>query len=184
MTIFMQGCAMYSEPSKRNTQLNFNSLRGFWEPSPNRSEDQSVRSTPNSDQSASQSTLRDKKCDLVAIKQESPWKTYERIYELRLGLGHRVTVAENTDSSPGTLSNVVSIREFKEEDMKTKYEMLQYLQHSNLVLPLEIFWSKDIYYVISEHMPCSLHEVCGIEHLNEARIAAIIGQVSGNPIIW
>ena len=36
----------------------------------------------------------------MRMKHESPWKTYEKIYQLRLGVGDRVTVAEGRVPHP------------------------------------------------------------------------------------
>ena len=108
------------------------------------------------------------------IKLESPWESYEKTYELRLGADIRVTVAERRTFP----YDEVSVRHFTGPDIEDRLHKLQQIQHNNLVAVLEIFQCKEMIYAVYEHMPVSLHHIASNPRLDEIRLAAILGQVS------
>ena len=187
---------MTSKGDKRHTQLDFSRLRNFWgvdssggpESSPSRQVSPGRRSNPvpeiekeeiETTQDAGKEPVRQevrRTSPSVAAKEGSPFDYYEEMYALRLGLGYRAIVAE--ERFPTELANVYSIRQFTASDIKTQQVMFQDIRHQNFVPAREIFWSGNICHVVFEHMPCSLYEVRGNEHLNELRLAAVIGQAS------
>lgn len=114
--------------------------------------------------------------EYMRAKLKSPWCSYDKIYQLRLGDGDRVTVAERKEPP----SDVVTVRSFSGPKVEDKLRMLQQIQHTNFVSALEIFKFEESFYVIFEHMPISLHYIAGNPYINELRLAAILGQVYFN----
>lgn len=106
------------------------------------------------------------------VRQESPWKSYEKIRELRLGVGDIVTLAQQK-------RDVVSVRSFRGHDAKEKLQMLQRIQHNNFISVLEIFSSEEAFHIIFERIPISLRHFAGIPYYpDELQLASIVGQVS------
>jgi hypothetical protein len=127
--------------------------------------------------------------EYITRKAESPWRSYEEIYQLRLGVGldgvglDRVIVAQRR-SPP---FNLVTVRRFVGPAVEDKFHMLQRIQHArapslrgnaNFVSALGAFEVEKSLYVVFEHMPISLHYIAGNPYINELRLAAILGQVS------
>jgi hypothetical protein len=112
--------------------------------------------------------------EYIMTKEGSPWRSYERIYQLRLGVGDRVTVAERR-SPP---FNVVTVRSFSGPRVEDKLRMLQQIQHANFVSAFDAFKFEQSLYVVFEHMPISLQHIAGNPYINELRLASILGQVS------
>jgi hypothetical protein len=108
------------------------------------------------------------------IMPESPWRSYEKTYELRLGVDVRITVAEQKDFPYAE----VSVRHFSGPGVEDRLHKLQQIRHTNLVSVLKIFRAKETIYVVYEHMPVSLHHIANNPRLDEIRLAAILGQVS------
>lgn len=112
--------------------------------------------------------------EYIMTKEGSPWRTYERIYQLRLGVGDRVTVAER--KSPPF--NIVTVRSFSGPRIEDKLRMLQQIQHANFVSAFDAFKFEQSLYVVFEHLPISLEHIAGNPYINELRLASILGQVS------
>lgn len=113
------------------------------------------------------------------VKRESPWRSYEKVFELRLGVGDLVTVAQRKDPSSG----VVNMRKFPAPNGEEKLRILQQLRHRNIVSVLEVFSFEESFYVMFEHMPISLDHFAGICHYpGELQLASILGQVSSGTL--
>lgn len=114
------------------------------------------------------------------VKQESPWKSYEKIREPPLGVGDPVTLARRLTS------DVVSVRSLRGHDAKEKLRILQRIQHDNFVSVLEVFNSEETFHIIFEHIPTSLRHFARIPYyLDELQLASIVGQVSTRrPRYW
>ncbi len=177
---------MASESSARHTRLNFTQLRRLWEPpgssevlrppSPQKMEADDTEENAQTELQSKHTGLVDDEAN-VAVKQGSPWSSYEKVYMLRLGLNHRAIVAEEMNPQLGRPS-VFSIRKFTDPSMRDKLDVFREIQHKTFVATREIYWLQDTCFVVSEYMPCSLYEIRGNEYLTEVRLAAIIGQVS------
>ncbi|KAK3935052.1 kinase-like domain-containing protein [Diplogelasinospora grovesii] len=179
---------MASEPDKRYTLLDFKSLKGFWDTIPSKAapyiqeaaqtKDEALTKLKNPISEPAEAETRPN--PKLAVKEGSPWEHYEIMYQLRLGLDHRAIVAEIRKRPPVTddeFKDVFSIRRFTDSDMKAKQDLFRDIRHQNFVPAHEIYWLENTYYVVLEHMSCSLYEVRGNEHLDELRLAAIIGQI-------
>lgn len=101
-----------------------------------------------------------------------PWKSYEKIYDLRLGVGDPVTVAEGK----GISCDLVSIRHFSGAAVDQKLELIRLIQHKNFVTAHEVYRRGDECDVVFEHMHLSLQETVANPYLNDDRLAAIIGR--------
>jgi hypothetical protein len=112
--------------------------------------------------------------EYIMTKEWSPWGSYEKIYQLRLGVGDRVTVAEHK-SHP---FDVVTVRSFSGPRAEDVLRMLQRIHHPNFVSALDAFRFEQSLYVVFEHMPISLQHIAGNPYMNELRLASILGQVS------
>jgi hypothetical protein len=112
--------------------------------------------------------------EYIMIKEGSPWRSYERIYQLRLGVGDRVNVAER--KSPPF--DIVTVRSFSGPRIEDKLYMLQRIQHPNFVSAFDAFKFEQSLYIVFEHMPISLQYIAGNPYINELRLASILGQVS------
>jgi hypothetical protein len=110
----------------------------------------------------------------IMMKEGSPWRSYRKIYQLRLGVGDRVTVAE-CKTHPFDL---ITIRSFSGPEVEDKLNMLQRIQHHNFVSALDGFRFEQSIYIVFEHMPISLLFVAGNPYIDELRLASILGQVS------
>ncbi|KAB5511482.1 kinase-like domain-containing protein [Coniochaeta sp. 2T2.1] len=186
---------MVSELDKRHTQLDFMKLRGFWDPRvPSESTtSQSItdRALPKTRKTQVPETAdpkaSHKSSDLVKsfqppaapllVKQGSPWDYYEKMYQLRLGLDHRIIVVEERYPPAEELANVYSIRRFSDPDIISRQHLFGDIRHPNFVSAKQIFLHDSQCYVVFEHMPCSLHEVRDNELLTELRLASIVGQI-------
>jgi hypothetical protein len=112
--------------------------------------------------------------EYIMVKEGSPWRSYERIYQLRLGVGDRVNVAER--KSPPF--DIVTVRSFSGPRLEDKLYMLQRIQYPNFVSALDAFKFEQSLYIVFEHMPISLQYIAGNPYINELRLASILGQVS------
>jgi hypothetical protein len=122
--------------------------------------------------------------EYIQTTHSSPWETYEKSYEIRLGLDNTfITVVERKDAQYNTatrrdpLSDFALVRSFPESKIEDKLRKFQQLQHPNIVSPLEVFRLQGTSYVAFEYMAYSLHYITGSPHLNEIRLAAIVGPV-------
>ena len=110
--------------------------------------------------------------DHIPTIEGFPWKFYEKIYNLCLGESDPVTVAERK----GMPCDLVSIRWISGAAVEQRLEMIRLIQHKNFVTAHEVY-RNDGYYVVFEHMHLSLQEIVANPYLNDARLAAIVGQI-------
>lgn len=125
--------------------------------------------------------------EYVRTKHGSPWRIYEKTYQLRLGIKDWVAVAERRylpsnvvtvrSERKDPLSNLVIVRSFSGPNVEEKLRKFQQIQHANFVSALEVFRFNETSYVIFEFMAYSLYYVAGNPLLNEIHLAAILGQV-------
>ena len=107
-------------------------------------------------------------------KSGDPWHDFEESYGLRLGLDHRVTVAERKTSPYDT----VAIRSFSGAMDNAQVRILQSIRHHNFARTLDVFRAADSTYVLSEHAHVSLHEMSRSRaEITKIELAAILGQV-------
>jgi hypothetical protein len=109
----------------------------------------------------------------VLVKKSSPWDTYEKIYSIKLGENPAI-IAERR----GISSEVVAISSLQVPQVQFKIDLIKSIQHPNFVTVHELYHFEGQYHMISEYMPRSLQEVIGNPFLNDARLAAIVGQVT------
>ena len=110
----------------------------------------------------------------------SPWFTYKRIYDLRLGNDFYVTVAEEM-AFP---YKKVFIRPFVSTNVN-QLRLIQQVRHPNLVTILDAFRHDNKTLVVFESMPVSLRDIAtsslGVDTI---RLAAILGQVCVSQSRW
>ena len=119
--------------------------------------------------------------EYIRTKHLSPWDTYEKLGELRLGVEDWVTVAQRSQplaNVSNSLSNLVVVRKYSGSDAHSRLQRLQQIRHTNIVSVREIFAFEGASHVIFEHMVICLSQVAGNLLLNEIRLAAILGQVN------
>jgi hypothetical protein len=112
--------------------------------------------------------------EYIMTKEGSPWRSYKRIYQLRLRVGDRVNVAERKS----TPFDIVTVKRFSAPRIKDKLYMLQRIRHPNFVLAFNGFMFKQSLYIVFKHMPISLQHIAGNLYINELRLASILRQVS------
>ena len=123
--------------------------------------------------------------EYIRTQHLSPWTIYEKLCHLRHGLGDWVILAEQIrpnvnvgwTESQDPLSSLVTVRTFSGHSTESKLRMIQQIRHRNIVAVREIFAFEGVSHVVFEHMPLSLSHMAGSPHLNETRLAAILGQV-------
>ena len=111
--------------------------------------------------------------EYVRIKNESPWQSLRKVYELKLD--GFITVAIRKPPS----CEIVTVKNFVGSDREQKVKRLQQTQHENFVRFLEAFHSEGAVYVVLDYAPISLaHVVASPAYPTELQLAAILGQVS------
>jgi hypothetical protein len=117
--------------------------------------------------------LHTNKLETLQPKWESPWRTYERVYDL-LNNG---TVIVAIRKHPGV--GLADIKSIPEVDSEKALYMFRHLCNKNIVAALEVFLHDSSFYIAFEHMPLSLeHLVRGPKYPTEKQLTAIIAQVS------
>jgi hypothetical protein len=105
------------------------------------------------------------------------WDDYESLYALRLGLDHRMIVAQELHPYINAKADVVSVRNLPRASIDGDFDAIYSIHHQNIVPVICKYWSEESVFVVSEYMPCSLQEISELACLNEMYVAAIIGQV-------
>ena len=121
---------------------------------------------------AAEAGVRAHEC--VTIKHESPWKTYNKVFELKLE--EYVIVAVRKDPS----CEIVFIKSFNGPDADVKIKMLQRVRHHNFIAFLDAFTFNQTCYAIfeHEHIIVSLAQfVSSPAYPTELHLAAVLGQV-------
>ena len=120
------------------------------------------------------------------VKEESPWRSYDEGYDLRVsGL---VTVAKKKRpdfkvAKGRPASEVVAVRKISGSSRNTSLSMLLRVQGEYFVRCTDAYEFGAELYVVLEHMPISLVQVVAAPvHPKEAHVAAIVGQVGFPPI--
>lgn len=112
------------------------------------------------------------------IKLVSPWSTYERICDLRLGADFRITVAQESVSP----YEHVCVRRFSGDIRNSELQMIHQIRHPSFVAALEAFRFKEETYVVFEHMQVSLHEMQrSRKRIESLHLPAILGPVPKQP---
>ncbi len=106
------------------------------------------------------------------MKNESPWKSYRKIFQLKLD--RFITVAVRRES----LRKRVVVKSFSRPDSHEKLHMLHHIRHDNFVAVLESFSFEEFFYVILERMNISLVQIVASSlYLDEQELAAILEQI-------
>jgi len=123
----------------------------------------------------------------LAFVDGSPWDTYERLYQLRLGEAGLhcgatetlLTVAEKKlrSSSSHLFSNMVLIKTLSGEGVDRKLDLLQQIRHENIITPVEVYRTTRTCSVAFEFMAIPLLSIASSPSLNDVRLAAILAQV-------
>jgi len=113
----------------------------------------------------------------LTVKDESPWETYNKEYQIELG--GSVTVAERKHPASG----LVVVKEFSGLSAETKLSMLRYIpdsiQSSCFVTCVEFFHFENGLYINSEYMMIFLLQIVAVpRYPRENHVAAIISQVT------
>jgi hypothetical protein len=126
--------------------------------------------------------------EYIREQSRSPWENYEKCWDLRLGIKDWITVAERRVAQPNAvavksrsndpLTKLVLVKRLEGPNFQEHVLKLQQVQHTNIVSALEIFRFDRNTYVVFEYMAYSISYVAGNPHLDEIRLAAILGQVS------
>ena len=115
----------------------------------------------------------------LTVKDESPWKTYNKEYQIELG--GLVTVAERKYPASG----LIVVKELLGPSAESKLSMLRRIpdaiQSPYFVSWVEVFHFENVLHVISEYMTVSLLQIVAApRYPRENHVAAIIGQVIGS----
>jgi hypothetical protein len=111
--------------------------------------------------------------ETVLVKNDPPWNDYARIYSLKLGIHEPVIVAQRRGGPSFDLVSIHQCRDLREDQL----ELIQHIQHPNFITVHEVYHEHGEWYLVAEHMTRSLQEVVGNPFLDNAQVAAIIGQV-------
>ncbi|KFY50099.1 hypothetical protein V495_00354 [Pseudogymnoascus sp. VKM F-4514 (FW-929)] len=105
----------------------------------------------------------------IIARQESPWETYKKHFDL--DLNSPVTVAQGK-------AGLVAVREFSVAAAEKALYMHGRVRHSNIVEALDAFTTETSFYIVLEHMPISLYQIVeSAKYPTEPELAAILRQV-------
>lgn len=111
--------------------------------------------------------------EYVRIKNESPWHSLQKVYELKFD-GYIAVAVRKPPSC-----ELVTVKNFLGSDSDKKVKRLQQTQHQNFVAFLEAFHFEGAVHVVLDYIPISLaHLVASPAYPSELQLAAILGQVS------
>lgn len=122
------------------------------------------------------------------MKEESPWRTYDEGYNLRVG--GLVTVAKkkrpaSTMAATGgrPASPVVAVRKLSGPSRSENVSRLLQIQGEYFVKCTEAYEFGADLYIVLKHMSISLIQIVAAPiHPQETHVAAIVGQVSRQPV--
>ena len=107
-------------------------------------------------------------------RNESPWISYDKQFELELSSLVTVTVAVQREPR----SALVNIRKFTRPEMEAALYRYQTVRHGSFVATLEAFITDDHLYVVLEHTPISLEHVVQVSRYpTEVQLVAILTPV-------
>ena len=111
----------------------------------------------------------------LTVKDESPWTTYDRDYQVELG--GPVSVAERKGPDLG----LVVVKQLSTANADSKLLMLRVISGGSFTCCIEIFRFEDVLHVVSEYMTMSLLQIVAApRYPHESHVAAIIGQVNSS----
>ncbi len=182
---------MSSHPFKRDTLFNMKDLRGLEQPTLTTEHHDNVteperhfqnHSVPKNKGSKRKRFLSPQRNgvdtrlgirEYKEMKNESPWKSYRKIFQLKLD--RFITVAVRREP----LRKRVVVKSFSGSDSHEKLHMLHHIRHDNFVAVLESFSFEESFYVILERMNISLVQiVASPSYPGEQELATILGQVN------
>ena len=103
------------------------------------------------------------------MKDESPWESYWKIFQLKFDLF--VTVAVRKEP----LRKCVIVKNFSESDFQEKLRIIHSIRHDYIVTVLKTFRFEGSFYVVLEGMAISLVQiVASPPYLDEQKLAAIL----------
>jgi hypothetical protein len=109
--------------------------------------------------------------DLV-IRQEPPWKTFEKCYECDLAGTVAVCVQRSGRRA------VWAIRQYPSNDANRIMDILRRMHHKNVVEVWECFRDSDAFYTLSNFNPLTLDHIVACKAFpNQQQLAAIMSQV-------
>ena len=114
----------------------------------------------------------------IQILHLSPWKSYRKIFQLKLGKAETSVVAEKLSPAINEDNSVVLVQSLSGSNVQDQIRSLRQIRHANFVTALAAFQVDHAWLVAFEFMPISLSEFAGNPLLNELRVASILGQVS------
>lgn len=104
----------------------------------------------------------------------SPWRSYDPICDLRLGLDFHITIAQEKTTPHGCFA----IRRFPGDIHNTELQMLRRIRHDSFVAAIETFQHEAATYAVFEHMPISLLEMQrSRKRIGSDHLPAILGPV-------
>ncbi|KAL2040822.1 hypothetical protein N7G274_006280 [Stereocaulon virgatum] len=110
--------------------------------------------------------------EYVRIKNESPWQSLQKVYELKLE-GFIALAIQKPRSC-----ELVTVKNFIGSDSGKKVKRLQQTQYQSFVALFEAFHSEGSVHVVIDYVPISLaHLVASPAYHTEPQLAAILGQV-------
>ncbi len=114
------------------------------------------------------------------MKNESSWKSYKKIFQLKLDRFITVVVQKEL------LHKHVIMKSFLKSDSHEKLHMLHHIQHDNFVVVLESFSFEKFFYVILEHMNISLVQIIASSlYFDEQELTVILKQINlANEMSW
>ena len=111
--------------------------------------------------------------DYVEMRYESPWKSLQKVYELKLDGFIAVAIRKPPSCELVTVKNISG------PDKERKVKMLQRIQHANFVAFQESFHFEDSVHIILDYVPLSLAQlVSSPAYPTEPQLASILAQVS------
>ena len=120
------------------------------------------------------------------VKEESPWRSYDEGYNLRVSGLVTVAKKKRPDSKVAKgrpALEVVAVRKLSGSSRNASLSMLLQVQGEYFVRCTDAYEFGAELYVVLEHMPISLVQVVAAPvHLKEAHVASIVGQVGFQPI--
>lgn len=119
----------------------------------------------------------------LRVKDESPWRTYDEGYNLRVGglvtVAKKKRPASKMAATEGrSAAEVIAVRKLSGPSRSGNLSRLLQIQGQYFVKYIEAYEFEADLYVVLEHMPISLVQVVAAPiHPQEAHVAAIVGQV-------
>ena len=114
------------------------------------------------------------------FRRVDPETCYTMTHRLSLGKNKPFIIAQNLVRMEEKPSQLVSINNLDLSELGDDFQNIYFgtmLDNTYLVSIINVFTGQDMISLVTEHLECSLYELCGLELLTEEMIAAVIGQV-------